>query len=111
MRRMSAGGFRCSCLSEARGAALTDFSFYGPTCDDADFMKGPFLLPADIAAGDYIEIGMLGAYGAAMKTAFNGFGMALTVEVDGRADGQPVPRQSPRSAPERQRSVAALNPK
>ncbi len=58
-----------------------DFSFYGPTCDDADFMKGPFPLPGDIQAGDYIEIGMLGAYGAAMKTAFNGFGAAAHIVV------------------------------
>ncbi len=50
------------------------FAFYGPTCDDADYMEGPFELPARIGAGDYVEIGMLGAYGAAMKTAFNGFG-------------------------------------
>lgn len=49
------------------------FSFYGPTCDDLDFMKGPFELPADVAPGDYLEIGMLGAYGAAMRTDFNGF--------------------------------------
>jgi ornithine decarboxylase len=55
---------------------LEEFAFYGPTCDDADYMKGPFMLPADIQAGDYIEIGMLGAYGAAMKTRFNGFGQA-----------------------------------
>lgn len=53
-----------------------DFSFYGPTCDDADFMAGPFPLPSDIRAGDYIEVGMIGAYGAAMKTGFNGFGNA-----------------------------------
>lgn len=52
------------------------FSFYGPTCDDADYMPGPFPLPEDIQAGDYIEVGMLGAYGAAMKTGFNGFGDA-----------------------------------
>ena len=57
------------------------FSFYGPTCDDMDYMAGPFDLPADIAVGDYIEIGMLGAYGAAMKTAFNGFGAAVSFEV------------------------------
>ncbi len=50
------------------------FSFYGPTCDDMDHMAGPFFLPADIQAGDYIEIGMLGAYGCAMRTGFNGFG-------------------------------------
>ncbi len=49
------------------------FSFYGPTCDDLDHMAGPFFLPADTAAGDYIEIGMLGAYGSAMRTGFNGF--------------------------------------
>ena len=58
-----------------------DFAFYGPTCDDADYMKGPFVLPADIQAGDYVEIGMLGAYGAAMKTGFNGYGAAQQVMV------------------------------
>ncbi len=49
------------------------FSFYGPTCDDMDRMAGPFMLPADVGPGDYIEIGMLGAYGCAMRTGFNGF--------------------------------------
>lgn len=57
------------------------FSFYGPTCDDMDHMAGPFDLPADIRAGDYVEIGMLGAYGCAMRTAFNGFGSEETVIV------------------------------
>jgi len=51
------------------------FSFYGPTCDDLDHMAGPFELPADVQAGDYVEIGMLGAYGCAMRTRFNGFGV------------------------------------
>jgi ornithine decarboxylase len=54
------------------------FSFYGPTCDDMDHMAGPFLLPADTQAGDFIEIGMLGAYGCAMRTGFNGFGNGET---------------------------------
>ncbi|MEG3166042.1 type III PLP-dependent enzyme [Sphingomonas sp. PB2P19] len=58
-----------------------EFSFYGPTCDDMDHMAGPFMLPADIQAGDYFEIGMLGAYGSAMRTAFNGFGSDQTVVV------------------------------
>lgn len=62
-------------------AQVDEFAFYGPTCDDADYMKGPFMLPADIQAGDYVEVGMLGAYGAAMKTGFNGFGEAHSVEV------------------------------
>jgi ornithine decarboxylase len=60
--------------SETRPMA---FSFYGPTCDDLDHMAGPFMLPADVGAGDYIEIGMLGAYGCAMRTGFNGFGADL----------------------------------
>jgi len=64
--------------SEARNI---EFSFYGPTCDDADHMAGPFLLPADVGAGDYIEIGMLGAYGCAMRTGFNGFGNGDTFVV------------------------------
>ena len=58
------------------------FSFYGPTCDDLDHMVGPFELPADVGPGDYIEIGMLGAYGCAMRTAFNGFGTVERVIVE-----------------------------
>ena len=72
--------FPVRCLTEGRSEVLAPFAFYGPTCDDADYMEGPFLLPADIRPGDYIEIGMLAAYGAAMKTRFNGFGEGLVVE-------------------------------
>ena len=55
-------------------AALKPFRFYGPTCDSLDHMPGPFWLPEDVAEGDYVEIGMLGAYGVAMTTRFNGYG-------------------------------------
>jgi ornithine decarboxylase len=58
------------------------FSFYGPTCDDLDRMAGPFELPGDVGPGDYIEIGMLGAYGCAMRTQFNGFGAVETAIVE-----------------------------
>lgn len=58
------------------------FSFYGPTCDDLDRMAGPFELPGDIGPGDYIEVGMLGAYGCAMRTQFNGFGVTHSAIVD-----------------------------
>ena len=61
-------------LRDSTAAEETAFSFYGPTCDDLDHMTGPFILPDDVAAGDYLEIGMLGAYGCAMRTKFNGFG-------------------------------------
>ena len=36
-------------------------------------MTGPFALPIDTSEGDYVEIGLTGAYGAAMRTHFNGF--------------------------------------
>ena len=82
---------------DASEADQMDFSFYGPTCDDMDHMKGPFALPADIKAGDFIEIGQLGAYGHAMRTGFNGFGAGDTVIVSDApmaslipAGGQPI---------------------
>jgi len=73
--------FPARCLSSGRTGELHGFSFYGPTCDDADYMAGPFMLPSDIAAGDYFEIGMIGAYGTAMRTAFNGFGQSEIFDV------------------------------
>jgi ornithine decarboxylase len=63
------------------GAELREFSLFGPTCDSADRMNGPFPLPADIDEGDWIEIGQLGAYGACLRTRFNGFDDGLCVEV------------------------------
>ncbi len=52
---------------------LTAYSFFGPTCDSLDYMKGPFLLPNNVKEGDYIELGQLGAYGLTFRTKFNGF--------------------------------------
>jgi ornithine decarboxylase len=57
------------------------FGFYGPTCDSLDTMKGPFYLPENIAEGDYIEIGQLGAYSRSIRTDFNGFNKNLQIEV------------------------------
>lgn len=73
---------------EAQGQTPSDetvgFTLYGPTCDSADVMRGPFVLPANIQEGDWIEVGQLGAYGACMRTAFNGFDRARIVEVSDR---------------------------
>ncbi|MEJ7934927.1 type III PLP-dependent enzyme [Sphingobium sp. AN558] len=75
--------FPVALLREEDSAAdLEGFSFYGPTCDDMDHMVGPFMLPDDVKVGDYIEIGMLGAYGAAMRTGFNGFTSDAVIEVE-----------------------------
>ena len=59
--------------SRIQSKKLTAFSFFGPTCDSLDYMKGPFLLPNNIKEGDYIELGQLGAYGLTFRTKFNGF--------------------------------------
>jgi ornithine decarboxylase len=67
--------------AEPTETALADFALFGPTCDSADRMRGPFRLPADMREGDWIELGQLGAYGACLGTAFNGFGKAEQVEV------------------------------
>jgi ornithine decarboxylase len=61
--------------------AQVGFALFGPTCDSADAMRGPFWLPADVQEGDWIELGQLGAYGACLRTAFNGFDRARLVEV------------------------------
>jgi ornithine decarboxylase len=58
----------------ANDEPLVEFSFWGPTCDTVDYMKGPFLLPAKVREGDYIEIGNTGAYGRALAGRFNGYG-------------------------------------
>ena len=70
-------------LGVAMGEAgpYDDFTLFGPTCDSADRMRGPFRLPADTEEGDYIELGQLGAYGPCLSTRFNGFGPAGIVEV------------------------------
>ena len=52
-------------------SSLVPFSFYGPTCDSLDKMKGPFFLPNSIREGDLIEIKKMGAYSFTMKTDFN----------------------------------------
>jgi ornithine decarboxylase len=55
-------------------AEAVPYRFAGPTCDSIDMMEGPFYLPNDIKAGDWIEIGHTGAYSHSMRTNFNGFG-------------------------------------
>lgn len=59
------------------GAALTggheQFKVFGPTCDSLDVLPYALELPGDIRMGDWIEFGMLGAYGPAIRTDFNGF--------------------------------------
>jgi ornithine decarboxylase len=59
---------------EVSGEGMIPFEMWGPTCDSIDRMKGPFLLPASVKEGDYLEIGSVGAYGRAIAGSFNGYG-------------------------------------
>ncbi len=59
-------------------APLAPFRFAGPTCDSLDMMPGPFMLPDDMATGDWIEIQNLGAYSITIRGNFNGFGKCAT---------------------------------
>lgn len=73
---------------EFSAAPMKAFRFAGPTCDSLDMMNGPFMLPADIATGDWIEIGNLGAYSQSLRTNFNGFGASETVCIHAVPSGQ-----------------------
>jgi ornithine decarboxylase len=72
-------GFRfpVRCVTPGRedlGPAETAFALFGPTCDSADYLPGPFVLPYAVGEGDYLEIGQVGAYGRVLANRFNGFG-------------------------------------
>ena len=69
----------------AKGS-LVAFSLYGPTCDSLDVVPGTFDLPADVEEGDWLEIGLVGAYSNAMASRFNGFYPETMVEVSGLGD-------------------------
>lgn len=63
-----------------RGATAA-FEVFGPTCDSTDRLPLSVPLPANIAEGDWVEFGMMGAYGSATATRFNGFESDQYVEV------------------------------
>jgi len=63
------------------GKQMGAFSVFGPTCDPVDRLPRPLSLPLKIQAGDYLEFGLMGAYGSATSTRFNGFDSGRYVNV------------------------------
>jgi ornithine decarboxylase len=61
--------------SRRKSKPVAEFVLYGPTCDSSDYLPGPFVLPASVREGDYIEIGQIGAYGRVLANRFNGYGV------------------------------------
>lgn len=58
-----------------RQGALRPRAVFGPTCDSIDRLPDPLPLPADLAEGDYLLIGGMGAYTRSLSTGFNGYGL------------------------------------
>ncbi len=69
---------------QVRSGEQTGFRFAGPTCDSIDMMQGPFMLPDDVVAGDWIEIQVMGAYSQSMRSDFNGFGASMRALMAGK---------------------------
>ncbi len=63
-----------------RGASA-EFEVFGPTCDSTDRLPLTVPLPEQIGEGDWVEFGLMGAYGSATATRFNGFESDQYVEV------------------------------
>ncbi|MDU8911313.1 type III PLP-dependent enzyme [Aestuariicoccus sp. MJ-SS9] len=73
---MSPGG-------ETRAAKPRQCVLFGPTCDSLDRVPGHVALPEDLAEGDYLILGGMGAYAAAIATRFNGYGALRQVTLTG----------------------------
>ncbi|HEY4274511.1 MAG TPA: hypothetical protein VGM68_03425 [Rhizomicrobium sp.] len=49
------------------------FRAYGPTCDSADVLPRPQMLPDTIAKGDFVLFDAMGAYTVSSRSPFNGY--------------------------------------
>ena len=60
------------------GVAVLFVAFWGTVVGNLGL-----LLPPDIQEGDWIEVGMMGAYSSATRTGFNGFSAHSMVQIPG----------------------------
>lgn len=58
----------------------------GPVCESADIFARNRMLPADLKAGDILNIGCAGAYGATMSSQYNARPLLAQVLVDDAGD-------------------------
>ena len=65
------------------------FQLLGPTCDSDDKLSAMIDLPEDIAVGDYIEFGAIGAYSLSGRSDFNGFYSDTVVNITDEAERPP----------------------
>ena len=65
------------------------FQLLGPSCDSDDKLSGMVDLPEDIAVGDYIEFGAIGAYSLSGRSDFNGFYSDIVVNITDKTQRPP----------------------
>ncbi|MGZ5922584.1 MAG: alanine racemase [Rhizomicrobium sp.] len=59
--------------AKALAGAKRPFKAYGPTCDSADVLPRPVMLPDTIATGDFVLFDAMGAYTVSSRSPFNGY--------------------------------------
>ena len=77
-------GLPLRCWREGRIVrnALRPYTVFGPTCDPIDRLPRTLKLPVDICEGDYLQFALMGAYGSATSTRFNGFDSGDYINVE-----------------------------
>jgi ornithine decarboxylase len=65
-----------------RSGAPQDYTVFGPTCDSYDTLPATFTLPATLREGDWLHLGMMGAYSQILITDFNGLGAHETAIIE-----------------------------
>lgn len=81
---------RCFGSTGPLSPEVRPYRIFGPTCDSGDMLPGLVDLPVDIAAGDYIEFGSIGAYSLSGRTDFNGFYSDTVLGIDSAAERPPA---------------------
>ena len=59
------------------------YEISGPTCDTLDLLPVKLDLPTDLTVGDWVELGLAGAYTNSMSTRFNGLYSEQWVSIEG----------------------------
>jgi ornithine decarboxylase len=83
--------YACRAIHDGRplDGEMQEFQLLGSTCDSDDKLSARIMLPADIAVGDYIEFGAIGAYSLSGRSDFNGFFSSNVVNITDEAERPP----------------------
>lgn len=68
---------------DTESSASNYYDIVGPICETGDFLAKNQPLPVELKAGDYLAIGMTGAYGFSMSSHYNTRAKVAEVLIDG----------------------------